>query len=132
MRPGIALNPLQVVSALAVSLAAGCGVLLALNNPGQRDYERYAAESLSFYLKDRVCPQAPLTFNGALQSYCKTLVDASRPQITTVVARSTSRQNFLLFSVYETRLLLPAPLPGYQFQTLGIMGEFYTYDAQAL
>jgi hypothetical protein len=126
------MNPLRAVGSLVGFLLICCSVLLAANNPSQQDYERYASESLASYLKERVCPQAPLAFNGALRSYCKTLVDTGRPHINTLINRTTTRQNFVLFSLYETQLALPSPLRGYQFQILGVMREFFIYEAREL
>ena len=37
----------------------GSGVLLAIGNPGTPDYEDYALETLSTYLKTEICPKAP-------------------------------------------------------------------------
>lgn len=107
----------------------GSGTLLAIGNPGTPDYEDYAVETLSTYLKTEICPKAPADFGGFVQSYCKTLVDAGQPQIKQIISQTTNQQNFLLFSIYETTLALPAPLPTYEFQTIGVMKQFYTYQA---
>ncbi len=113
-------------------LLAGSGVLMAIGNPGQIDYEDYATDSLSLYLKQEVCPQAPVEFGGFIQSYCKTLVDSGQPQIQQIIAHTTTQQNYFLFSIYETTLALPDPLPTYEFQTIGVMQQFYTYQAAEL
>ena len=113
-------------------LLAGSGVLMAIGNPGQIDYEDYATDSLSLYLKQDVCPQAPVEFGGFIQSYCKTLVDSGQPQIQQIIAHTTTQQNYFLFSIYETTLALPDPLPTYEFQTIGVMQQFYTYQAAEL
>lgn len=123
---------LQVMTTTGGVLLVGSGILMVCNNPGPKDYERYATESLVVHLKEEVCPQAPTNLGPFLQSYCKTLVDTGRPQIKHIIADTTTRQNFLVFSIYETTLALPSPAPTYQFQTLGVMKEFYTYQAQQL
>lgn len=110
----------------------GLGGLLVLTNPRSQDYERYAAETLSHYLKDDVCMQVAQTMGGALSSYCKTMVDASRPQMNTLIANSTVRHNYLFFSIYTTKLNLPSPIPSYQFETVGAFQQWYTFDKEQL
>ncbi|MFM1841691.1 MAG: hypothetical protein RLZZ490_424 [Cyanobacteriota bacterium] len=123
---------LWVMGTMGGLLLAGTGCLMAIGNPGQIDYEDYATDSLSSYLKQEVCPQAPVEFGGFIQSYCKTLVDSGQPQIKQIIAHTTTQQNFFLFSIYETTLALPDPLPTYEFQTIGVMQQFYTYQASEL
>lgn len=126
---------MKTLSALGVGagiILLGSAVLMAIGNPGKPDYESYAVETLSLYLKKEVCPQAPVEFGGFVQSYCKTLVDAGQPQIKQIISQTSNQQNFLLFSIYETTLSLPAPLPTYEFQTIGVMRQFYTYQAAEL
>ena len=105
---------------------------MAIGNPDVTAYEDYASETLSDYLKLEVCPQAPPDLGGMLQSYCKTLVDTGRPQIRQVIQRTTTEQNFLLFTLYETTLTLPEPLPSYEVQTIGLMQQFYIVNAAEL
>jgi hypothetical protein len=128
---------MKLVKIVRISLG---GILLALagamvlSNPSPRDYERYATETLSVYLKDKVCSQAKAApeWRSLLRGSCKTLVETSRPQIKQVVAVNTTRQNFLLFSIYQTDLALPEPLPSYQFATLGLFQNFLTYRAEKI
>jgi hypothetical protein len=122
----------SVMGTLGGLLLVGSGCLLVINNPGPVDYETYATDSLSSYLKQEVCPQTPVEFGGFVQSYCKTLVDSGQPQIKKIIAQTTHQRNFFLFSVYQTTLTLPAPLPTYEFQTIGVMRQFYTYQAEQL
>ncbi len=126
------MKALRFVMMLGSLLMMSGGILMVITNPCKQDYEVYATEALSFYLKDRVCPQAPAVLGGVVQSYCKTLVDTGRPQIKKIIANTTTRQNFLIFSIYETELSLPSPVPSYQFQTIGVMQNFYTYEAEKL
>ncbi|ACK67037.1 conserved hypothetical protein [Rippkaea orientalis PCC 8801] len=124
------MEAIHILSALGGVTLATIGGLMIITNPGQNDYENYATEALTFYLKDEVCPQAPSELGGFLISYCKTLVDTGRPQIQKVISNKTIRQNYLLFSIYETELSLPSPVPSYQFGTIGALRQFYTYEAQ--
>lgn len=120
---------LSVFGLVGGVILVGSGALMVIGNPGKLEYEDYALETLSTYLKTEICPKAPSDFGGFVQSYCKTLVDAGQPQIKQIVSQTTNQQNFLLFSIYETTLDLPAPLPTYEFQTIGVMKQFYTYQA---
>ncbi len=121
------------VTAMVGGLVLGVmGGMLIVTNPGQREYEAYATDALSTYLKQEVCNQVAQELRGALTSYCKTLVDTGRPQIQQIIAQKTIRANYLLFSIYETKLWMPSPVPSYQFTSLGIFEQFYTYEADEL
>ncbi|MEB3309005.1 MAG: DUF4359 domain-containing protein [Snowella sp.] len=126
------MKALQMIAVLGGFLLGSSGIVMAITNPCQQDYEVYATDALSFYLKDKICPQAGQSLGGFVQSYCKTLVDTGRPQIKQIIATTTTRQNFLIFSIYETQLSMPSPVPSYQFQTVGVMQNFYTYQADKL
>lgn len=123
---------LSAIGTIGGLLLVGSGVLMVIGNPKPVDYEAYATTSLSQYLKQEVCPKTPVEFGGFIQSYCKTLVDSGQPQIQQIIAHTTTQRNFGLFSIYETTLALPEPLPTYEFQTLGVMQQFYTYQATEL
>ncbi len=126
------MKALQVLVLIGGVALMGVGSLMTVTNPGQNDYEDYATETLTGYLKKEVCTQAPLDLGGLLQNYCKTLVDTGRPQIQQIIARATRRHNYLLFSIYETQLSFPSPVPSYQFETIGAFAQFYTYEAERL
>lgn len=114
----------------AIALA-GVGILLALSNPGKKAYQEYATEQLGKYLKEKVCEDAPQIGGGNfLRHQCQTLVDTSRPQMEQLISSQTKRNNFLLFSIYQSDLSLAAPLPSYHVQTLGILHNFYIYKAE--
>ena len=102
------------------------GFILVITNPGQGNYEEYAAKKLNIYLKEDVCPE----INQQLRNPCRILVDFARPQLNLAIANQTQRQNFILFSIYETNLSIPSALPDYYFATLGIFDKFYTYCAE--
>ncbi|HAC62164.1 MAG TPA: hypothetical protein DCF68_01175 [Cyanothece sp. UBA12306] len=124
------MEALQVVSVVGGLAVVTLGGLMIVTNPGQNDYKNYATGALTIYLKEEVCPQAPQALGGFLTSYCKTFVDTGRPQIEKIIANKTIRQNYLLFSIYETELSLPSPVPSYEFATIGAFRQFYTYEAQ--
>jgi uncharacterized protein YceK len=122
---------LRIMSIIAI-LLSGSGGLMALTNPNPQDFNQYATETLQQYLKNDLCMQVAEQLNGAISSYCKTVVDAGRPQIANVLDHSTIRYNYLFFSIYVTTLQLPAPIPQYQFETLGILDQFYIFEQQAI
>jgi hypothetical protein len=128
------MKPIKIAGITFGSITAGLAACLVITNPGPKDYEGYATTTLSAYLKEDVCSQVQSArdFRPILRNSCKILVDTSRPHIEQIIAINTTRQNFLLFSIYQTELSLPAPLAGYQFSTLGLFGHFFTYQAEEI
>jgi hypothetical protein len=120
---------LQVFTAIGGVALVGLGASMALTNPDQDDYEEYAVEQLTTYLKNEGCAQAPKVFGTSLKSQCQTLVDTGRPQIQQIIAKTTQRQNFVLFSIYRTKLEVSPLLPVYNFETVGVFQNFYVYQA---
>jgi hypothetical protein len=110
----------------------GLAGLMTFTNPGNRSYEQYASEQLSQYLKEEGCSQLAGKLGGIGTSYCKTLVETIQPQMKQAIAQETKRHNYLLFSIYKTELSLPSPAPTYYFETVGILHNFYTYQAEEL
>ncbi|MBF2021219.1 MAG: DUF4359 domain-containing protein [Hydrococcus sp. C42_A2020_068] len=110
----------------------GMGGLLVVTNPSNQAYEQYATERLTLYLKEEGCTQVSEKLDGIVQSFCKSLVDTARPQIKQLIAQQTKRHNYLLFSIYQTKLSPPAPAPGYYFETIGALENFYTYQVEEL
>ena len=123
---------LQLILKGGVITLGVLGGLLFATNPGQKDYEDYAAITLSTYLKDDICKQGNGKLGEFLTSQCKSLVDVSRPQLQEFISTKTERRNFLVFSIYETNLALFESLPSYRFQTVGLLQQFYTYDHEEL
>lgn len=110
----------------------GLAALLFLTNPGQKSYEQYASQSLNVYLKENACTKLPPEISNFLQSHCHSLVDTFRPQLSQMIARQTTRQNFILFSIYQTDLSITSALPDYQVKTLGVFQKFYIYESEQL
>lgn len=118
--------------------AAAIGFLgtLILTNPSHKTYEVYATAKLSDYLKVEGCEKKlPNFFEGG----CKDVINSLQPQILDLFARSTTRQNFLIFSIYKTNIkpetlspLLPSGLPEYYFESLGIFNNLNTYKIEEL
>ncbi|QSJ18145.1 DUF4359 domain-containing protein [Nostoc sp. UHCC 0702] len=114
-----------VVAALAV-----CGVAMAKTNPSQTDYEEYALQRLTQYLKQDVCKKTSRFIENLLHSKCDKLVDSTNPQIKEILAATTQKQDFIVFSIYRTDLKVSSWLPSYRFETVGAFNNFYTYTAE--
>ena len=123
------MTKLKNLSAGAIVL--GLGAIAFFTNPGQQRYRQYADAILKTELQDRVCAQSE-DFAYWLESQCYILVSTATPYLAEVVNQQTIRHNFLLFSIYQADLPLPSPLPTYHLETLGILGNFYTYQAKEL
>lgn len=125
---------LQVITAVGGIALVGLGGVMALTNPGQDDYEEYAVETLTTYLKEEACPQAPTVagIGDLLQRQCKTLVDTGRPQIQQIISQKTQQQNFIFFTIYRTDLSIGPILPAYHFESVGVFQKFYIYQAEKL
>ena len=116
----------------AVAVILGLGAIAFLTNPGQQRYRQYADAILKTELPDRVCTKVSEDLTQWLESQCYILVSTATPYLAEVVTQQTTRYNFLLFSIYQADLPLPSPLPAYHIETLGILGNFYTYQAKKL
>lgn len=120
------------VGVLAVGLL-GAGVALAVTNPGQDAFEEFAVQRI----REDACKRVPL----GLEKDCPRFVDDNRAEIKRIITRNTERQDFIIFSFYQTDLsvrslipglsLLPG-LPSYHFETVGLFGKFYIYEAEKL
>ncbi|MDB9372947.1 DUF4359 domain-containing protein [Nodularia sphaerocarpa] len=113
----------------AVGLAA-LGVAMATTNPSVGEYEDYAAQRLTDYLKQDVCQKTTNFLENLIKSQCQNLVDQATPQMREILGRSTQQQNFVIFSVYKTDLKLSSFIPIYKFETVGAFNNFYTYTAE--
>ncbi|MBN3881015.1 MULTISPECIES: DUF4359 domain-containing protein [unclassified Nostoc] len=125
------MKPLTIIAytGAAVGLAA-LGVTMAKTNPGQVEYEEYAVQRLTKYLKTDVCKKTTNIIENLIRFNCDKLVDSANPQIQEIIARTTERQDFLIFSVYRTDLKINSWIPSYKFETVGAFDQFYTYTAE--
>jgi len=112
-----------VVSSIAV---IALGSIMAVTNPRREAYQTYATQKLSVYLKNEVCTD----LGNFLKGQCNQMVNQGQGPITQMIAQSTQRHNYLVFSIYETELSLMTGLPSYQFKTLGIFQNFWIYEAK--
>ncbi|KPQ34050.1 MAG: DUF4359 domain-containing protein [Phormidium sp.] len=106
----------------------GAGIALGVTNPSREDYQVYAGDILATHLKEDVC-----TDLGGGQDLCQSFVEESRPQLQRIIDRNTSRDNFFIFSIYRTELVLPIPIPGVpeiHAETVGGLTQFHTYQLE--
>lgn len=106
------------------------GVTMAKTNPSQAEYEEYAMQRLTNYLKSDVCKKTPKMLENLIKLDCDKLVDSASPQVRELIAGTTERQDFLIFSIYRTDLKLNSWLPSYTFESVGAFESFYTYSAE--
>ncbi|GAB4159400.1 MAG: hypothetical protein Fur0046_38830 [Cyanobacteria bacterium J069] len=122
---------------------AAVGIGLAATNPSNDAYDQYATARLSSYLNQEVCPDAPDLFGIDLEDACADLLENNQDELQELISDNTQRYNYGILSVYQTNLsahqLLPADvrtflppqlLPAYEFKTVGIAGDFVTYEAK--
>ncbi|MFM2028620.1 MAG: hypothetical protein RLZZ339_3337, partial [Cyanobacteriota bacterium] len=76
---------------VGVVLGGIAGILLT-TNPNRQDYEQYASQRLTSYLRDNVCAraQASLDVQPLLRGYCKMLVDTGQPFLQEAIASKTT------------------------------------------
>ncbi|MBC6420319.1 MAG: DUF4359 domain-containing protein [Hormoscilla sp. SP5CHS1] len=123
----IEMKALQVVG-----IAGGAALIaaMAMNNPGRTAYEEFATQELSAYVQENVCTQGEASFRDILQAQCKKLVKSLQPQLQTIIAENTERNNWRLFSIYKTELYLADFLLSYEFGTVGVLGNLYIYKTE--
>ena len=96
------------------------GLFLLITNPGNKQYEEFATKELVKYLKENICQAKSAQLEEAIKSQmCNLMVDTGKKQVPRLVAETTNRYNYVLFSLYETNLL------AYNFETIGVLNQFY-------
>jgi Domain of unknown function (DUF4359) len=108
----------------------GLGVWMTMTNPQKQAYENYAVQEIDTYLKENFCTQLPKGLDSILKGQCHTMLDVARPQLEEKISQVTTRQNFVLFSIYQTQLSLPFSDLEYNFSTLGFCQNFFVYEAE--
>ena len=136
-----------MASVLGFGLVGGA-IALLVTNPKQDAYEDYAVAQLQTQLDTNWCNEAP----EFLESACTSLINNSDGLLKSTVSASTTRRNYYVLSIYETDLdpmnaieqvpfdqVLPGlslsignadGLPAYHAKTVGIFGQFITYQAE--
>ncbi|MEM7553982.1 MAG: DUF4359 domain-containing protein [Cyanobacteria bacterium P01_A01_bin.84] len=125
------MKPLTVITIATAAGITALGLFMAKTKPSQAEYEKYATQRLSEYLKDNVCVKTPSLLGSLIKFDCNKLVDSANPQIKGLIAETTETHDFLFFRVYHTDLKLNSFLPAYKFESVGAFDNFYTYKAQS-
>jgi uncharacterized protein YceK len=96
--------------AVGVVLGGIAGILLT-TNPNRQDYEQYASQRLTSYLKDNVCAraQASSEMQALLRGYCKMLVDTGHPFLQEAIPL-TPLERIFSFSAFIKRNYRSLPL----------------------
>ncbi|TAF05366.1 MAG: DUF4359 domain-containing protein [Nostocales cyanobacterium] len=119
-----------MIASVGAAGIAVLGVTMAKTNPQQAEYEEYAVQKLTTYLKTDFCQKTPTFLQNLIQLNCEQLLESVNPQIRDIITSTTKRQNYIVFSVYTTDLKIDNLIPGYKFETVGAFDNFYTYKAE--
>ena len=103
-----------------------CG--LGLTNPGSAGYEIYAANRVGDLAKDE-CNRAASGFGVAIEGTCRAAIDAYKPQLRSLLAATTTRQNWILFSIYRSNISIPEVRFNARVESIGILNNFFTYKS---
>lgn len=120
----------SIVACAGAAVLVGLGVAMASTKPSRVEYEEYATQRLSEYLKKQGCSKTSNLLDNLIKFNCKQLVDSASPQIKQIINASTEKHDYLLFSVYHTDLKLNSFIPSYKFETVGALDNFFTYKAK--
>ncbi|OUC13414.1 MAG: hypothetical protein B0A82_17265 [Alkalinema sp. CACIAM 70d] len=127
----------QWITGIIVLLGVGIGGLMVATNPEPNAFEAFAIDQM----KSELCPQVPL----GLAKQCPQLVEENQEQVKAFIRGNTQRQNYWLFSYYQTQLSLRSVVPdsmspvlsalpiptGYDLETIGVLGQFYVYRTES-
>lgn len=118
-------------SALSVGVAIAAGLGLMVTNPGEAEFEPFAADQLTRAAVDELCGDDGLPMLARLVVRdCPRLIQSQHDLLGQLALAATRRRNFGLFSLYRTNLggqqLLPDwSIPRYQALTLAVAGRFF-------
>jgi Domain of unknown function (DUF4359) len=116
------MKPWQIV---LLGILGLCG-LGFLTNPDRAAYEIYAVEQVGNLASDQ-CDRAPAGLGILIQRPCRAAIAAYQPQIRPLIADTTTRQNWLFFSIYRSDISIPAVNFDGRVESIGIFNHFLTY-----
>lgn len=117
-------------SVFALAVAAALGLGLVATNPGEEEFERFAADQITRAAEQELCQEGGLPMLARLiVRDCPRLIAAQHDLFGRLALASTRRRNFGLLSLYRTDLggqqLLPEwSIPRYSAITLAGAGRF--------
>ncbi|MFW6296397.1 MAG: DUF4359 domain-containing protein [Halothece sp.] len=106
----------------------GMGLILIFTNPNSDRYRNHLSQEISTNLQEDFCAEAPSAFGHLLQRQCDSLVENQESQLKNIIDYSTQRNNYLLFSIYETEVAVINGLPHYQAKSIGLLNHFWIYQ----
>jgi Domain of unknown function (DUF4359) len=105
-----------------------CG--LAATNPSRAAYENYAIDLVGELGREQ-CDRAPGGLGVVLQAPCRAAIESFKPKLRPLLAATSRRQNFFLFSLYKSELAIPGVNFNLNMESIGICNNFFTYKAQS-
>ncbi len=126
------MNTIKMLALGAGVAIAALGGAMVATNPKPSSYEVFAAKQLVAYLQENVCEKANQTLGNLLQASCDDFLRDAQPQLQSIIAQRTERQDYLFFSIYKTNLSVAAFLPAYKFETLGVFHNFRVLKAEPI
>jgi hypothetical protein len=111
---------------LAIVAGSGLGGLMALTNPSRAAYESFAVDRIGDLAKDK-CDSAPDGLGVFIQGPCRAAIEAYKPELRPILAAATSRQNWVLFSIYRSNIMVPIVNLQVRVESVGIFDRFFVY-----
>lgn len=111
---------------------ATVGIILGLSNPNQNAYSKHLAKETSLNLKENICSEAPEALGGFIKAQCNNLASRGEPQIKRMINASTQRNNFLIFSLYETEMSIVRGTPSFEAEAIGFLGNVWVYRSEVV
>ena len=115
---------------IGLSFVVAAGLGLVLTNPGEEEFERFAADQLTLVAQEDLCRDGGLpAIAHLLVRDCPRLIASQHDLLGRLAAAATRRRNFGLVSLYRTELggqrILPDwSIPRYRALTLAGAGRF--------
>ncbi len=127
---GLDMKPLTMLICVGAASIGIIGAILTKTNPKQAEYEQYALDKMTTYLKTDVCNKTPSFLEKLIKVNCEEMLQSAMPNLKELITATTNRQDYLIFSIYRTEIKLDSVIPGYKFETVGALNQFYTFNAE--
>lgn len=127
---GLDMKPLTMLICVSAASIGIIGSILTGTNPNQNQYEEYALDKVTTYLKTDVCNKTPSFLEKLIEVNCEEMLQSAMPHLKELITTTTNRQDYLIFSIYRTEIKLDSVIPGYKFETVGALNQFYTFNAE--
>lgn len=102
-----------------LSLFTGFIIVTGITNPDPKKFEQFIIEKGSTTIKQEICQtKSDNLLEKFVSNACTLLTDSSVELVSRFVTQNTTRQNFLLFSIYEVDPEVT------EFKALGMFNHF--------